>query len=267
MLQGAYVDSPLSHLPSQSTDGESSLSGRASEYEAESGRAVWSSYSVPREVQLNSFTDTIPIMHSVSKAKFGAADIYSGGAGYHSISRMQQHENGGGSIIDASVVSSYSPASSVGMCHQKWFIQVMNLSWMDLWLFICYQWLGNHQGLQATSPNTGFYSHYQDNSPVIHNESTHGITFNGPSTQFDLSSWNEMTKMNKGIHQLPPYQSHVPSEQRPFTEGPGIESFSFDEVYSNGLDIKDDGHADTDREALWQVTGAFLCGNIIYIAY
>ena len=36
MLQGAYVDSPLSHLPSQSTDGESSLSGRASEYEAES---------------------------------------------------------------------------------------------------------------------------------------------------------------------------------------------------------------------------------------
>ncbi|KAM3231109.1 hypothetical protein ACQJBY_061334 [Aegilops geniculata] len=191
MLQGAYVDSPLSHLPSQSTDGESSLSGRASEYEAES-------------------------------------DIYSGGAGYHSISRMQQHENGGGSIIDASVVSSYSPASSVG----------------------------NHQGLQATSPNTGFYSHYQDNSPVIHNESTLGITFNGPSTQFDLSSWNEMTKLNKGIHQLPPYQSHVPSEQPPFTEGPGIESFSFDEVYSNGLDIKDDGHADTDREALWQLPSA-----------
>ncbi|KAF7050686.1 hypothetical protein CFC21_059018 [Triticum aestivum] len=192
MLQGAYVDSPLSHLPSQSTDGESSLSGRASEYEAES------------------------------------ADIYSGGAGYHSISRMQQHENGGGSIIDASVVSSYSPASSVG----------------------------NHQGLRATSPNTGFYSHYQDNSPVIHNESTLGITFNGPSTQFDLSSWNEMTKLNKGIHQLPPYQSHVPSEQPPFTEGPGIESFSFDEVYSNGLDIKDGGHADTDREALWQLPSA-----------
>jgi len=39
MLQGAYVDSPLS-LPSQTTDGESSLSGQASEYEAESGRAV-----------------------------------------------------------------------------------------------------------------------------------------------------------------------------------------------------------------------------------
>ena len=117
MLQGSPADSPLSQFPSQTTDGESSLSGQASEYEAESGRAVWSSSSVPREAQLNSFTDTIPIMHSVSKAKFGAADIYSGGTGYHSISRIQQHENGGGPVIDASVFSSYIPASSVGMCH------------------------------------------------------------------------------------------------------------------------------------------------------
>lgn len=40
MLQGSHVDSPLSQLPSQTTDGESSLSGQASEYEAESGKAV-----------------------------------------------------------------------------------------------------------------------------------------------------------------------------------------------------------------------------------
>jgi hypothetical protein len=36
MLQGARVDSPSSQFPSQTTDGESSLSGQASEYEAES---------------------------------------------------------------------------------------------------------------------------------------------------------------------------------------------------------------------------------------
>jgi hypothetical protein len=117
MLEGARVDSPSSHLPSQTTDGESSHSGHASEYEAESGRTVWSSCSVLREVQLNSFTDTIPIMHSVSKAKFGAADIYSGGTGYHAFSGIQQHENGGGSVIDASVFSSCVSASSVGMYH------------------------------------------------------------------------------------------------------------------------------------------------------
>ncbi|CAM0871794.1 unnamed protein product [Alopecurus aequalis] len=191
MLQGARVDSPLSQFLSQTTDGESSLSGQASEYEAES-------------------------------------DIYSGGAGYHSISGIQQHENGGGPVIDASVFSSYIPASSIG----------------------------NHQGLQATAPNTGFYSHYQDNLPVIPNESSLGISFNGPNSQFDLSAWNEMTKPDKGIHQLPPYQSHVPSEQSTFTEGPGIESFSFDEVYSNGLGTKDDGHADTDGESLWQLPSA-----------
>ncbi|KAM0910280.1 hypothetical protein ACQ4PT_014267 [Festuca glaucescens] len=146
MLEGARVDSPSSHLPSQTTDGESSLSGHASEYEAES------------------------------------ADIYSGGTGYHSISGIQQHENGGGSVIDASVFSSCVPASSVG----------------------------DHQGLQATVSNTGFYSRYQDNLPVIPNEPSFGIAFNEPSNRFDLSSWNEMTKPDRGIHQLPPYQSHVP---------------------------------------------------------
>lgn len=39
MVQEAAVDSPLSQLPSQTIEGESSLSGQASEYEeAESGR-------------------------------------------------------------------------------------------------------------------------------------------------------------------------------------------------------------------------------------
>ncbi|XP_010229054.1 calmodulin-binding transcription activator 3 isoform X2 [Brachypodium distachyon] len=141
---------------------------------------------------------------------------------------MQQHENGAGPIIDASFYSSYVPASSVG----------------------------NHQGLQATATNTGFYSYDQDNLPVVPNESGHGIPFNGPNGQFDLSSWNEMTKPDKGIHQMPPYGTHVPPEQSPFTEVPGIESFTFDEVYSNGLGIKDNSHADTDAEPLWQLPSA-----------
>jgi hypothetical protein len=42
MIQEAAVDSPLSQLPSQTIEGESSLSGQASEYEeAESGRKLW----------------------------------------------------------------------------------------------------------------------------------------------------------------------------------------------------------------------------------
>jgi len=53
-------------------------------------------------------------MHSVSKAKFAAADIYSGGAGYHPFSWTQQHENGGGPVMGASILSSYIPAPFVG---------------------------------------------------------------------------------------------------------------------------------------------------------
>jgi hypothetical protein len=45
MLQAARTDSPLSQLPSQTTEGESSLSGQASEYEeTESGRTVCLSF-------------------------------------------------------------------------------------------------------------------------------------------------------------------------------------------------------------------------------
>jgi calmodulin-binding transcription activator len=41
MLQAACMDSPLNNLPSQTTEGESSFSGQASEYEeTESGRAL-----------------------------------------------------------------------------------------------------------------------------------------------------------------------------------------------------------------------------------
>ncbi|KAF0911202.1 hypothetical protein E2562_007974 [Oryza meyeriana var. granulata] len=192
ILQVSHVDSPLSQLPSQTTEGESSVSGQASEYdETES-------------------------------------DIYSGGAGYHSFSRMQQHENGGGSVIDDSIFSSYIPASSVG----------------------------SYQGLQATAPNTGFCSHDQDNLPVVLNESNIGTAFNGPNSQFDLSLWTEAMKPDKGTHQMPLYQTLVPSEQSPFTEGPGIESFTFDEVYNNGLSIKDVGGGDTDGETPWQIPNA-----------
>jgi len=78
MIQEAAVDSPLSQLPSQTIEGESSLSGQASEYEE------------------------------------AESDIYSGGAGYHSFTGMQQHENGTGPVIDSSIFSSYTPASSIG---------------------------------------------------------------------------------------------------------------------------------------------------------
>lgn len=58
MLLAARTDSPLSQFPSQTTEGESSLSGQASEYEeTESGRTAphlfCSAYSL-----LKYFTDT-----------------------------------------------------------------------------------------------------------------------------------------------------------------------------------------------------------------
>uniref|UniRef100_A0A804PC24 CG-1 domain-containing protein n=1 Tax=Zea mays TaxID=4577 RepID=A0A804PC24_MAIZE len=81
MIQEAAVDSPLSQLPSQTMEGESSLSGQASEYEE------------------------------------AESDIYSGGAGHDSFTWVQQHENGTGPMIASSVFSSYTPALSIGNYH------------------------------------------------------------------------------------------------------------------------------------------------------
>jgi hypothetical protein len=82
----------------------------------------WIAYSILRNENKMRVTKIvslihIPIMHRISKAKFGAADIYSGGAGYNSFPWMQQHENGAGPVIDSSAFSSYTPASSAGNHH------------------------------------------------------------------------------------------------------------------------------------------------------
>ncbi|KAG8091397.1 hypothetical protein GUJ93_ZPchr0012g21134, partial [Zizania palustris] len=78
LLQTAVVDSPLSQLPSQTIEGESSSSGQFSQYEE------------------------------------AESDTYSGGTGHHSFTQMQQQQNGIGPVIDASVFSSHVPASSIG---------------------------------------------------------------------------------------------------------------------------------------------------------
>jgi calmodulin-binding transcription activator len=63
-----------------------------------------------------------------------------------------------------------------------------------------------------------------------------------------------MMEPDNGIHQTSVPQVSVLSEQFPFTGGPGIEFFTFDEIYSNGLNIKGADGAGTDGESPWQVT-------------
>ncbi|KAG2549472.1 calmodulin-binding transcription activator 3-like isoform X2 [Panicum virgatum] len=190
MIQEAAVDSPLSQLPSQTIEGESSLSGQASEYEE------------------------------------AESDIYSGGAGYHSFTGMQQHENGTGPVIDSSVFSPYTPASSIG----------------------------NYQGLHPMTQNTSFYPGNQHSSLVLNGSST-GVATNGYANQTDPTSWNPVIELDNGPVQMP-LQFPVPPEQGTSTEGLGIDYLTFDEVYSDGLSLKDIGAAGASGESFWQFPGA-----------
>ncbi|XP_062201029.1 calmodulin-binding transcription activator 1-like isoform X2 [Phragmites australis] len=191
MIQEAVVDSPSSQLPSQTIEGESSLSGQASEYEE------------------------------------AESDTYSGGAGYHSFTWMQQHENGIGPVIDSSVLSSFTP-SSIGDC----------------------------QGLQSMAHNTSIYSSSQDNSPVVFNDSSPVLATNGCASQTDFPSWNEVLKMDNGPVQMPSHQFPVPPEQGTSTEGLGVDYLTFDEVYSDGLSLNDVCSAGADGESFWQFSSA-----------
>ncbi|CAL4941505.1 unnamed protein product [Urochloa decumbens] len=192
MIQEAAADSPLSQLPSQTIEGESSLSGQASEYEE------------------------------------AESDIYSGGAGYHSFTGMRQHENGTGPMIGSSVFSSYTPASSIG----------------------------NYQGLHAMTQNTSFYPSNQHNSPLVLNGSSTLVATNERANHTDLPSWNPVIDLDNGPVQMPPLQFPDPTEQGTSTEGLGIDYLTFDEVYSDGLSLKDIGAAGADGESFWQFSGA-----------
>lgn len=101
--------------------------------------------------------------------------------------------------------------------------------------------------------NTDIYSYHQDALPGALNEPGLGIGFNGADNQLDPSSLNGLVKPDQGILQMSPPNT-VPSELFPFAEGQGIESFTFDEVYSNGLNTKDADVVGTDEESVWQVS-------------
>lgn len=192
MIQEAAADSPLSQLPLQTIEGESSLSGQASEYEE------------------------------------AESDIYSGGAGYHSFARMQQHENGSGPVIGSSVFSSYTPASSIG----------------------------NYQGLHAMTQNTGFYPGNQHSSPLVLDGSSTVLSTNECVNQTDLASWNAVIELDNGPAQMPPLHFPVPPEQGTSTEHLGVDYLTFDEVYSDGLSLKDNGAAGADGDSFWQFSSA-----------
>jgi hypothetical protein len=124
--------------------------------------------------------------------------------------------------------------------------------------------VGNHQGFLSTATTTDLYSHGQDALPVALNEPALGIALNGADNQLDPSSLNGLP--DQGVHRMPPSQITDPSKQFPFTEGPGIESFTFGEVY-NGLGIKDADTVDTDEESLWQVSWCTFPYGKIYHMY
>lgn len=98
--------------------------------------------------------------------------------------------------------------------------------------------------------NTDIYS-CQDALPVTLNEPGLAIEFNGADNQLDPSSLNGLVKP---FLQMSTPQSTVPSELFPFAEEHGNESFTFHEVYSNGLSIKDAEIVGTNEESVWQVS-------------
>uniref|UniRef100_A0A0E0IRG5 CG-1 domain-containing protein n=1 Tax=Oryza nivara TaxID=4536 RepID=A0A0E0IRG5_ORYNI len=180
MHQAAVMDSPLSQLPSQTIDGESSLSGQFSEYE----------------------------------------EAESGGTGYHSFTQMQQQQNGIGPVTDASMFSSRVSASSIG----------------------------NYQGQHAMGHTTNFYSSSQHDSPLVLSDPNLELENNGHE-----SLWNGVMKTDEGTVQMTHLQPPVHPEQGMFTtEGQGVEYLTFDEVYSDGLSLKDIGAAGADVEPFWQ---------------
>jgi calmodulin-binding transcription activator len=109
--------------------------------------------------------------------------------------------------------------------------------------------------------NTNIYSGNQDNSPVVFNGSSPLFTMNGRASQTDLPSWNEVTS---GPVQMPPAQFPVLPEQGTSVEGLGADYLTFDEVYSDGLNLNDVSATGADGESFWQVCPIVVSYGVTY---
>ncbi|WVZ70818.1 hypothetical protein U9M48_019455 [Paspalum notatum var. saurae] len=69
--------------------------------------------------------------------------------------------------------------------------------------------------------------------------------------QTDLASWNTVIELDNGPVQMPPLQFPVPPEQGNSTENLGVDYLTSDEVYSDGLCLKDIG-APGAGDSFWQ---------------
>lgn len=101
--------------------------------------------------------------------------------------------------------------------------------------------------------NTSIYYGNQGNSPVLLDGSSPLFTVNGCASQTDLPSWNEVTKLGSGSVQVPPPQFPDIPEQGTSVESLGVDYLTFEEVYSDGLSLKDFNGTGADGESLWQV--------------
>jgi hypothetical protein len=135
---------------------------------------------------------------------------------------------------------------------------------IDLNPFRYYKISGPYPGLQhAMAHNTNMYSSSQDSSSVLLNDSSARFIANGHESHNDLSSWNELMKLNGGF--MPHLQLPVLPELGASAEGPAVEYLTFDEVYSDGLSLNDISAARADGELFWQVSRVcvFLCGDTL----
>lgn len=80
---------------------------------------------------------------------------------------------------------------------------------------------------------------------------------NGRASQTDIPSWNSVIELDQPV-QMPHLQFPVPLDQGATTEALGVDYLTFDEVYSDGLSLKDIGAAGTHVESYLQV-----CWSII----
>lgn len=90
------------------------------------------------------------------------------------------------------------------------------------------------------------------------------LATNGCVNQTDLPSWNSVIELDNEPVQLPPLQFPVPPDQGTSSEGLGIDYLTFDEVYSDGLSLKDIGASGTDGESFLQVCWSVILYSDTY---
>lgn len=239
MLEEEYMHIVLVHYREVKNNKASYISSRDAEDNAQVAYmdSPACSGSFTTQKQLPQITDAgSPISPQTSEYDDAESDNYQANSRYHSFVEMRQY--GDGPVRDTHLSNSYAPIPSIND-------------------------QSNYHRTQVTTPESTLYSRSQEDETRVFDETGLGLEVNRSSTQFGLTSWEEVLDHCTTESQSMPFDPTVASiqavTQAVMLDNPQQYSSTIEGYFSNDMGLNQEGIASSLGKPVWQLLNAEVC--------